>query len=429
MPMPPPNITGSLHLGHSLFLTIQDTIIRNKRNQGFDTLWIPGFDHAGIATENKISQHMSENNMTFEESSKIIIDKNKEIIKSQIQKMGASCDWSKKQYTLSKSHSKAVIRAYNSLKEKNLIYEKDNQLYIKTNLMASELLQAIENKQIKIIPETKKNRLLNFLRNNKDWCISRQIRFGHKIPDREDVFDTWFSSSLWPITTLGWPEETEDYERYYPSDLIETAEDILFFWCARMLMICKTLTDIYPFHTIYLHGIITDSDGKKMSKSLGNGIDPLEIIETHGCDTLRFALLETCNHSNHHKFNENSVIPAKKLINKIWQANNFLTNIEPNSKLHAKTLNIIDKNNEICNQITKHINEFNFNKACFTFRKYFKHEFCDIHIEEIKKNKSKENIIELEKCFKNLMVSINPVIPFITEEILDRGYPWVADDL
>lgn len=455
--MPPPNITGILHIGHASFLSIQDSLTRYYRKAGKQTLWLPGTDHAGIATHEKIIESLKGEKFTKEEyiqRGSELKEKFQNRIIEQIKATGASCDWSKFQYTMDKNFHIAALTALKKLNEKGLIYRKDNQWYISMKDMADDLLNGIKENAIKINDETEFNKLKPMLENIKDWCISRQIDWGYQIPifyndngqhlitedEKEAIeilgsnakretstLDTWFTSSLWPMATLGWPMETQDYNDFYPAQMIETGADILFFWCAKMLMMGKFLTGIYPFSEILLHGICRDKNGKKMSKSLGNGIDPLDIINKYGADALRFGLLSQTTHKDI-RINENDFAISSKFINKIWQASRFF---EMSLKKWPDTIIKLPKE---CSELENFYNEIktikdnfhekmssrNFLEATRELQYSFKHKFCDLWIEE---NKTK--IFDGDKKTLEIGLAIlydylnlfHCFIPFITEHI------------
>lgn len=455
--MPPPNITGILHIGHASFLSIQDSLTRYYRKAGKQTLWLPGTDHAGIATHEKIIESFKGEKFTKEEyiqRGSELKEKFQNRIIEQIKATGASCDWSKFQYTMDKIFHIAALTALKKLNEKGLIYRKDNQWYISMKDMADDLLNGIKENAIKINDETEFNKLKPMLENIKDWCISRQIDWGYQIPifyndngqhlitedEKEAIeilgsnakretstLDTWFTSSLWPMATLGWPMETQDYNDFYPAQMIETGADILFFWCAKMLMMGKFLTGIYPFSEILLHGICRDKNGKKMSKSLGNGIDPLDIINKYGADALRFGLLSQTTHKDI-RINENDFAISSKFINKIWQASRFF---EMSLKKLPDTIIKLPKE---CSELENFYNEIktikdnfhekmssrNFLEATRELQYSFKHKFCDLWIEE---NKTK--IFDGDKKTLEIGLAIlydylnlfHCFIPLITEHI------------
>lgn len=452
--MPPPNITGKLHLGHAAFLSIQDSLIRYYRKQGYSTLWIPGTDHAGIATHEKIIESLK-NSPFFKDDylnkGQELKDLNHYSITSQIKALGASCDWSRERYTLDHDFLKSATEALKIINDSGLLYENNGQWYISMSGMCSELLLHINNGGLIINDEGELNKLKHMLANPEDWCISRQIDWGFQIPlfkdnssnkycicknkeeaiiilktdnisQEESTFDTWFTSSLWPFATLGWPEKTEDYEKFYPAQMIETAEDILFFWCARMLMMGKFLTGIYPFKEIYLHGIFRDEQGRKMSKSLGNGIDPIDIINKYGTDTLRFCILSKSSNKDM-KISSNEFLDSSKFINKIWQSARFF-DLQIN-KFNIDSYSLIDMNKSSNKEILSLLHNFessmekrDFLNITRDIQYSFKHYFCDTWIEENKAEIWKGNTAIIKEglnIFYNYLNILHCFIPFITE--------------
>jgi len=450
MPMPPPNITGKLHIGHSLFLTIQDSLARYYRKSGYNTNWIAGLDHAGIATHEKIIERLpnSYSNDDYDLKANEIKNEHGSKITEQIKKMGASCDWNNLHYTLNDNFKTAAFEALKKLNEGNLIYEDSGNIYIKMKGMANKLLKNIKNNKFIINDITQLNKLIYTLENIEDWCISRQIRWGMEMPlyfkDNKMLisknpesnylhcgytFDTWFTSSLYPLAILNWNTEDDSlYKEYYPTQIIETGYDILFPWCARMLMMCEFLTGEYPFKEIYLHGICRDKYGRKMSKSLGNGIDPLDIIEKYGTDALRFALINKSKGKDM-KIDEEDFQNASKFINKIYQSFRFINmhleknNIEP----------LINENGDYKNKLNNLKEEFinamekrDFINISTKLQYSYKHDFCDKWIEENKKEifAGNEEIIKhglyILLYYMNIM---HCFIPFISEYIYEHfGY-------
>jgi valyl-tRNA synthetase len=415
--MPPPNITGKLHIGHALFLSIQDALTRYYRKSGYETLWLPGTDHAGLATHDKIIE--SFNNADFSDDDYLI--RGQEIkethqskIIQQIQRTGASCDWSRLNYTMDDNFKQAAIHALKQLNNDGLLYQKDGQWYIAMKEMATELLSDIQSGLFIINDITQLNKLIPMLEHSEDWCISRQIKWGltlpiyidhnnnhhifdsdeeahHQLPDgflkETSTFDTWFTSSLWPFATLGWPNQTDDYKKFYPAQIIETGADILFFWCARMLMMGKKLTGIYPFREIYLHGICRDSQGRKMSKSLGNGIDPLDIIDKYGTDALRFALLSKATNKDM-KMADNDFLNAAKFINKIWQSFRFIDmHMTQNNTAYIMNFDgsFTDHMKDLKCQFHNAMENRDFLNITRDIQYSYKHHFCDEWIEQNKK--------------------------------------------
>lgn len=416
--MPPPNITGILHIGHATFLSIQDALTRYYRKSGYDTLWLPGTDHAGLATHDKIIQSFKKytpDKETYWKRGLELKEKHHAAITNQIKRTGASCDWDREQYTLNDNFKNAALTALQQINQNGLLYQKEGQWYIDMSHMAKGLLEHIKTGGLIINDTGELHSLIHMLENIEDWCISRQIPWGYQMPlfydtnnnycicssleeaqtilnsnnitQEESTFDTWFTSSLWPFASLGWPNNTEDYNNYYPAQIIETGGDILFFWCARMLMMGKYLTGIYPFKEIYLHGICRDKEGKKMSKSLGNGIDPIDIINKYGTDALRFGLLAKSN-SKDMKIDESEFLDSSKFINKIWQSCRFLdTHIKNHSiEMKMNQNGSFEKEiDEIKSLFIKGMEKRDFLNTLRSIQHSFKHEFCDIWIEKNKK--------------------------------------------
>lgn len=422
--------------------------------KGKSTLWLPGTDHAGLSTDEKIQEYFSQIGITptkeqYLEKAWQWKEKHHSIITSQIKKMGASCDWSRERFTLDEGSQKAATQALKICQQHNMLFEKEGQWYLDMSTLASNLAKDIRQNKITIIPNKETGQLLNFLDHIEPWCISRQIWWGQQIPiwksnenwciaenisqaqailnneeinQCADTFDTWFLSSLWPFSALGWPEKTQDYERFYPAQLIETADDILFFWCARMLMMGKLCTGQYPFDTIYLHGIIRDASGQKMSKSKGNGIDPLEIIDKYGTDALRWSLACHTSAAQDMKISEQDFIAAKKFTNKLWQAGRFF---HLHSLQHSNTDTLASSHDwpaliEFKSQYEKYLNEYDFLQAATKLQHLFKHEFCDHWIEQ-----HKEKIFAGEEfCLKkgiaiycDFLKMFHPFMPFITQKL------------
>lgn len=310
-------------MGHALFATLQDTTVRYQRMRGRDTLWLPGTDHAGLATQDKINELMRAQGLDPEGPDFEAFAANYKAnlqgeILQQLRRCGASADWSRETFTLDDQYSEAVQHAWAMIRDSGLTFELDGDLFIDMRRMAKSLKKHILEGDIKITPQGGKGTLLNFLDNIEPWNVGRKIRWGHAIPGHDMVFDTWFSSALWPFASLGWPNDTADLDRYYPAAQIETADDILFFWCARMLMLGEFLTGTLPFREIWLHGLIRDEQGRKLSKSLGNGKDPLEIIDQYGCDGMRFALLEDTTPGQDIRIQDSRLQAGRAVAVKLW---------------------------------------------------------------------------------------------------------------
>jgi valyl-tRNA synthetase len=615
--IPPPNVTGSLHMGHALNATIQDILIRWKRMNGFKTLWLPGTDHAGIATQNVVEKELRKQGKTRfdlgqEEFIKEIWKWKQEygdIILSQLKKIGCSCDWSRTRFTMDDDYGKAVKQAFLHYYKKGLIYqaervinwcprcatslsdleleykeEKGKLWYIKygpvtvattrpetmlgdtavavnpkdkryKDLIGKKVILPLVNREIPIVADrlvdpkfgtgavkvtpahdlidyqiaqnhklemvqviNEKARITNktpkkyqglkileareeiikdlkaqnllekqedhlhqipkcyrcntiielipslqwflrmeelakkalkpvkqgkvkfhpknfekpyfdWLKNIKDWCISRQIWWGHKIPIKgePDVLDTWFSSALWPFATLGWPEKTKDLKTFYPTDVLSTARDIINLWVARMIFSSLEFRKEIPFQDVYIHATILTKDGKRMSKSLGTGVDPLELIDQYGADATRFGLAYQVMGNQDMKFSNDNIVMGKKFCNKIWNATRFVLLKTPSSIKEAKLLKATSADKKILSQLDKtkksvnsDLEKFKFGKAAHTLYDFFWHDFCDKYLEESKKQDDENTPRILIHVLLNSLRLLHPFIPFITEEIYQQ---------
>jgi valyl-tRNA synthetase len=651
--MPPPNVTGELHLGHAITLAIEDLMIRHSRMKGIPTLWVPGTDHAGIATQLQVETSLRKEGLTREQLGReAFIQRTWEwkekfggIITQQVRKIGASCDWERERFTLDEGLSKAVREAFVQLYEQGLIYrgaylvnwspglktavsnleveyfgeegklyyfnypladseeaipvattrpetilgdtavaihpdddrykhlvgktclvpilnrpipviedsyvdlefgtgalkitpghdpadyeigqrhgleiinvltpdarmnenagpyegldryecrEKlwedmeaegitikvdpytiqvprsqrggeviepmiSTQWFVKMEPLVKPALDVVREGRIKIVPERFSAVYYNWLENIKDWCISRQLWWGHQIPawhcgecgaitvSREDpdqcehcgsanitqdpdVLDTWFSSGLWPFSTLGWPEHSEDYQNYYPTTMMETGYDILFFWVARMIMMGLKFTGDVPFHYIYLHGLVRDENGRKMSKSLGNVIDPLELMGEYGTDALRFTLLTGSTPGNDMNLSVNKVEANRNFANKIWNAGRLvISSIEgapakvdatPEPSLADRW--ILARMAQLIQDVNRLFDTYQYGEAGRQLYDFFWSEFADWYLEaaKLQLNEGEEEywrsvktmITVLDACLRML----HPFIPFVTEEL------------
>lgn len=656
--IPPPNITGKLHMGHALDETLQDILIRYKRMEGYNCLWLPGTDHAAIATEVKIveklkQQGIEKKNLTREQFLEKAWEWKKEYggtILNQLKKLGCSCDWSRERFTMDEGLSNAVKYVFIKLYEKGLIYkgkrminwcpscntsisdaevefeeesthlwhirykvkDEDKYLIVATtrpetmlgdtgvavhpederykDLVGKKVILPIMNKEIPIVaddfvekefgtgavkltpahdpndyaasqrhnleiievfdenwkmgnlvPEYKgldiyearkriveklqeigalvkiedythnvgkcyrchhtiepkiseqwfvkmkplaepaikavkdgKTRFIperfdkiyyNWMDNIQDWCISRQLWWGHRIPayyctkcnnimvtesiphkcekcgnteftQDEDTLDTWFSSALWPFSTLGWPEQTEDLKYFYPTSTLVTGYDIIFFWVARMIFSAIEHTGKVPFKDVFIHGIVRDSLGRKMSKSLGNGIDPLEIIEKYGTDALRFSLVLGISPGNDIRYMPEKLESAANFANKLWNASKFvLGNLEEidydtmPQKLCYEDKWILSKLNKLIKETTINLNNYDLGVWTQKVYDFIWGEFCDWYIEMVKprlydkENKTREAAqYTLNKVLGDSLKLLHPIMPFITEEIYTKLY-------
>ena len=653
--MPPPNVTGKLHMGHALDGTIQDVIIRAKRMQGYNTLWLPGADHASIATEAKVVEKIKKEGHTKEElgREKFLDEawdwtrKYGGEIEKQQKRLGCSCDWDRKRFTLDDGLSDAVLEEFCNLYNDGLIYRgkkminwcpychssisdieveyseekshlwhiryqikgtnnyvevattrpetmlgdtavavnpkderytniigktcivpivnreipiiadefvdmdfgtgnvkvtpshdpNDYQAGLKHNLefievfdesnimndivpeykgltseearpliveklkelgalvsieeythnvgkcyrchntvepriseqwfvamkkLAEPAIEAVRNGDIKFVPKKYEKTYFNWLENIQDWCISRQLWWGHRIPayycdecnhitvakenpqkcekcgsthihQDEDTLDTWFSSALWPFSTMGWPnKDAEDYKTFYPTNCLVTAYDIIFFWVARMVFSGLYATGKKPFSDIVMHGLVRDSQGRKMSKSLGNGIDPLEVMDKYGTDSLRFSVLSGTTMGNDIKYMPEKLDQASNFANKMWNAAKFITmnsaedediiefskNVEG---LKPEDKWIIAKLNKVINEVTENIKNYDLGIALDNIYTFIWDEFCDWYIEMSKTRlNSDEKVVVsyvLDYVFRNSLKLLHPFMPFITEKL------------
>ena len=639
--IPPPNVTGNLHLGHALNGSIQDVIIRYKRMDGYDTLWLPGMDHAAIATEAKVVNKLKKDNISkYEIGREKFLDEcwkwtfeHKENIHKQWAKLGMSIDYSKERFTLDEGLNKAVSKVFVDLYNEGLIYrgeriinwdpiaktalsneeviyredegafyhlkyyiegtneylevattrpetlfgdvavavhpdderykklvgkkvilpivnksipiisdihadptfgtgvvkitpahdpndfevgERHNlerivimnedatmneltgkycgltreecrkklvndlkeagllikiekmthsvghsertdavvepylskQWFVKMDEMANDLLsfQKDAKRKINFFPKNFEKILKHWMENCHDWCISRQLWWGHRIPawykDNEiyvgleppkgkgwiqdnDVLDTWFSSALWPFSTLGWPDETEDLKRYFPTDVLVTAYDIIFFWVARMAFSSLKHMKTRPFKDCIIHGLIRDKEGRKMSKSLGNGIDPMDLIEEYGTDALRFYLTTASSMGTDIRFDTEKVSSNWNFINKLWNASRFvLMNIENLSKEEFSLNNlslcdkwILTKLNNTIKEVRRNMDHYEFNNVGAILYSFIWDDFCDWYIELSKVNMNNTTKSVLLLVLTDIIKMLHPMMPYVTEEI------------
>ena len=417
-------------MGHAMFTTLQDILIRYHRMQGYNTLWLPGTDHAGLATQEKLDEEMIALGLDpegpefpdFAEGYKKHIGGT---INEQLRRTGASCDWSRYRFTLDDDYSRAVKTAFEMCRDD--LYWEDGQWFLDMKEPARQLIAEIEGGNLTIIPESETKTLLHFLRNIEPWCISRQIRWGHALPmgDGKDVLDTWFSSALWPFATLGWPNITDDLKTFYPATLIETADDILFFWCARMLMMGLKLTGRMAFSTIYLHGILRDEQGRKFSKSLGNGIDPIEMIDKYGCDAMRMALAEGATPGQDMRLYDEKFESAKSLRIKLWNASKFALRHYTREPIDRMSLSgddqeIMDRTNRAKAKIGRHIEAMEIHLAAQEARRFLYDDFCSWYIEATKDRLYAGDAgarYALSRSIEGLLLMLHPFMPFVTEEI------------
>lgn len=652
--MPPPNITGQLHMGHAMDETMQDAVIRFKRMQGYCALWLPGTDHASIATEVKVVEQIKKEGLSKESLGREAFldrvwqwtDKYNDRIVCQLKKLGSSCDWSRLTFTMDEKCSKAVKEVFVNLYNKKLIYrgsriinwcpccktgisdvevvyseengnfwhinypvEGENiclevattrpetmfgdtavavnpadkrykqligknvilpvvgktipivgdehadmefgtgcvkitpahdpndfevglrhnlpvvkvmnddgtmnenagkfagldryecrkrlveelkangslvkiqphthnvghcyrcnttiepivskQWFVKMEGLARPAINAVIDKKITFVPERFAKIYYNWMENVKDWCISRQLWWGHRIPvwycgdcgkeicsktdvtvcphcgsknltQDEDVLDTWFSSALWPFSTLGYPEDTSDLEYFYPGDVLVTGYDIIFFWVARMIFSGLEHMRKVPFRDVLIHGLVRDEKGVKMSKSLGNGVDPLEVIDKYGADSLRFSLLQGVAPGNDTRYSDAKVEACRNFMNKIWNASRFVImnaegkKIKPLSEIKLTYADkwIISRLQSAIRDVTLSMNKFEMGIACQIMYDFMWSDFCDWYIELVKPalysddDARKDGALStLTFVLENALKLLHPFIPFVTDEI------------
>ena len=308
------------------------------------------------------------------------------------------------------------------------------QWFVKIKPLAEKAIRAVKTGKIKIIPKRFEKVYFNWLKDIKDWCISRQLWWGHKIPLKgvDDVLDTWFSSSLWPISVFGWPEKTEDFQYFYPTTVRETGYDILFFWVAREIMMCLEMTGKAPFKVVYLHGLVRDKKGRKFSKTKGIGFDPIEVMEKYGTDALRMALIMGNAPGNDLKLDEEKISAYRNFANKIWNASRFVLTDKTgqiNSNLNSLNLPrrieneddkwILKELKKTVKKTTELIDKYRFDLAAKELYRFFWHAFCDQYIEMSKKRK-KEAWPVLLTVLKTSLLLLHPFMPFVTEEIYQK---------
>ena len=651
---PPPTVTGQLHMGHALDETLQDILVRYKRMQGFNTLWVPGTDHAGIATQIKVEEQLRVNEglTRYDLGREAFLERvwdwkhqyGSRII-SQLKKLGASCDWSRERFTMDEGCSRAVREVFVNLYDKGLIYRGNriinwcphcitalsdaeveyseqegffwhikypikgedgyvevattrpetmfgdtavavnpddeatkhligktlilpivgreipviaddyveigfgtgcvkitpahdpndflvgqrheleqikvmnddatmngfagkyegmdryecrkalvadleaqgyliktvphshnvgacyrcgttvepltsNQWFVKMAPLAEPALKVVRDGTVKFVPDRFSKTYVNWMENVHDWCISRQLWWGHRIPafycsdcgemtvsktdidkcpkcggkvqQENDVLDTWFSSALWPFSTLGFPDKTADLEKYYPTSALVTGYDIIFFWVARMIFSGLEHTGKEPFNTVFIHGLVRDAQGRKMSKSLGNGIDPLEVIRKYGADALRYALATGNSPGNDMRFSDEKIEAARNFANKLWNASRFVrmnltideVKLPDVDKLASEDKWILDEFNRLCATVTSSLDKYEVGVALASIYDFTWDVFCDWYIELTKarlNEKDTEGNITAQNVLAYVLTGtlklLHPFMPFITEEI------------
>lgn len=453
--MPPPNITGQLHMGHALFLTLQDIQARRHALRGDPTLWLPGTDHAGLATHEKICEELERNGIDPSDRAAYMStgwawkERFHARITEQIRRTGAACDWTRERFTLDAAYQDSAREAFRRCWTAGLIHRKDDQWWLDTEPLAAPLRAALADGTLSIAPQRSARRLQHFLDRLEPWCISRQIPWGLPIPlahtpdgawhpinaappnarPSTDTLDTWFLSALWPLASLGWPERDITADGWYPGEWMETGEDILFFWCARMWMMGHFLTGQWPFRRIFCHGLIRDKDGRKMSKSLGNGIDPLELIDKRGADALRWHLALHAEPAHDIAFDPDAADRDALWLNKIWQAARFLSQFDaPPSNRPACPDDLL----ELRQTMDRLWDADRYPEACRAYQRAFRDDFCGAWIEEHKNALRSERDLcgpqplarEGWARFIHLLAIGHPLLPFLTTELHDAlGLP------
>ncbi|MFA5881378.1 MAG: valine--tRNA ligase [Eubacteriales bacterium] len=655
--MPPPNVTGALHMGHAMDNTLQDILTRWRRMQGYNALWVPGTDHAGIATQAKVEEQIAKERLSrYDLGREKFLERVwewKEFyharIASQLKVLGSSCDWDRERFTMDEGCSHAVQKVFVELYRKGLIYQgnyiinwcpkchttisdieveheeqgghfyhlrypvkhsdeyvflattrpetmlgdtavavhpdddryrhlvgktvilplvgreipvitdeyvdpefgtgvvkitpahdpndfevgrrhdlpqvnvmnldgtmneeagryagmdryecrkqilKDledqgfllkvedhvhavgqcyrcstvvepmisKQWFVKMKPLAEPAIQAAKDGRVRFVPERFTKVYLNWMENVRDWCISRQLWWGHRIPvwycrdcneiicdtkppvkcqkcgsgnleQDPDVLDTWFSSGLWPFSTLGWPERTPELKQFYPTSVLVTGRDIIFFWVARMIFMGLEFMNDVPFNEVFIHGLILDAQGRKMSKSLNNGVDPIEVVDKYGADTLRFMLITGNTPGNDLRFHFERLETTRNFANKIWNASRFvmmnLVDFNPHKSVEAKlkyTLAdrwILSRFNETAREVTRNMDRYDLGEAARILYDFIWSEFCDWYIELVKpalygkKDESSKKTAQyvLWRVLAETMKLLHPMMPFITEEI------------
>ncbi|HNS14103.1 MAG TPA: valine--tRNA ligase [Syntrophorhabdaceae bacterium] len=657
MVIPPPNVTGSLHMGHALNNTLQDIVTRFRRMAGSNALWLPGTDHAGIATQNVVERELAKEGKTRETLGREAFiervwqwkEQSGNTIIEQLKRLGCSCDWSRERFTMDEGLSRAVREVFVRLYNEGLIY-RDNyiinwcprcktalsdleaeheetnghlyhiryplaegkgyltvattrpetmlgdtavavnpdderygkyvgkqvilpimekkipvigdsyvdtsfgtgvlkvtpahdlndfeimkrhrlevvkvidddgkmnenavhykgtdrfecrekivreldekgllekiepynlgvgkcyrcktivepslslQWFLKMKPLAQPAIEAVRSHRVRIIPEMWEKVYFEWMENIRDWCISRQIWWGHRIPvwycDRcnktyvsvdnidtcqdckeklrqeSDVLDTWFSSGLWPFTTLGWPDNTDDLKTFYPTSLLITGFDILFFWVARMIMMGLKFMGDVPFRDVYIHALVRDAEGKKMSKSKGNVIDPLVIMDRYGTDSFRFILTLLAAQGRDVLLSEERIEGARNFVNKVWNASKLALTFLQDSETAPETKRssylpdvwIRSRAQKVIREVTESINSYRFNEAASSLYSFIWHEFCDWYLELIKPNLyGKVTTFDagatrsvLYRTLTDIMKLLHPIMPFVTEEVYQR---------
>ena len=510
MILPPLNITGGLHLGHAYEHAISDAFIRHRRMLGAETLWLPGTDHAGIATQALMERQLAAEGTSRSELGRDAFlarthawrEATAETITSQMRRLGMSPDWDRSTYTLDPGPARATHAAFSRLFQQGLIYraERDTlwctgcrtglsdiettettdgrscnrcmssieirstpQWYLATTTLAASARLALESGQLRIDPPELATEYLRWLDEMRDWCLSRQLWWGHQIPiwygpdgqtqsfepdepipagwtQDEDTLDTWFSSALWPLSTLGWPETTEDLARYYPNDLLITGTDLLFFWAIRMTMLCTHLTGSAPFKRLYLHGMIRTEHGKKMSSSFGNTIDPLDHADEFGADALRLALCRRARPGTDLSFGRTDLAGALALLKKLWSIARLTTAYgihlpaatSPEPAKHPLDRWLASRLELTRAIATAGFEELDLAAATDALARFMHDDLSDLYLEARKPSLRHDpgSRATLAATMAELLLLLHPIAPFLTEQLwesLDGSGPDALD--
>ncbi|HEY9777407.1 MAG TPA: class I tRNA ligase family protein [Planktothrix sp.] len=505
--LPPPNITGTLHMGHALNGTLQDILIRLKRMQGYNVLWQAGTDHAGISAQMVVERKLRSEGRNRHEMGREAFEKEvwqwREQLGGQIfhqfRKLGVSFNWDRLAFTLDESYVKAIYRVFVSLFREGFIYRgnritnwcsscqtslsdleverEDNestahcercqtvieprlcdQWYVRMEALAEPAIKAVEDRRVVFIPERYAGTYLDWMRNVRDWNISRQLWWGHRIPiwtcsnnhveayesapsqcakcqskrleQDPDVLDTWFSSALWPFATLGWPDKSEVMEQFYPTAVLSTAREIINLWVSRMLFMSLKFVNEVPFHQVLIHPVVQTKDGKRMSKSKGNAVDPLEMIAKYGADANRFYFCGLGVKGDQDvRFREERLEECSKFANKLYNAGKFvLTQLEGfvPGELDAQDLTLADRwilhlYNDMMEKVVIDLNNYDFHQAAHRLYEFTWNCFCDWYLEIAKSQGAEgQTRLVLWTVFEGLMRALHPVMPFITEELWSK---------
>src|SRR6267142_2094971 len=563
MAIPPPNVTGRLHMGHALNNTLQDILARWRRMRGDDVLWLPGTDHAGIATQMVVDRQLAKEGTSREALGREAFvrrvwqwkDEYGGVIIDQLKRLGCSCDWTRERFTMDPGLSRGVREAFVRLHEAGLIYRDkfivnwcprcrtaisdlevipqethghlwtirypladgqggidrfdargrvvadlraqgflvsvqdhlhnvgrcqrcntivepylSTQWFVRVKPLADEAIRAVADGRVRFAPAHWVNSYNEWMGKIHDWCISRQLWWGHQIPAwhcgacseihvaREapascrhcggralrqdpDVLDTWFSSALWPFSTLGWPDDTPDLRRYYPTTILVTGFDVLFFWVCRMIMMGLRFMTVEPFHRVYITGLVRDAEGQKMSKTRGNVVDPLDLIDRYGADALRLTLAAMATPGSDLPLSEERMVGYRAFANKIWNAARFvLLNLgetgaietppplPPLDQLRVEDRWILSRLARLAGTVEERLAESRFDDTANALYQFVWHEYCDWYLEMAKRHllpggppdEAARARTVLLHVLDSVLRLLHPVMPFITEDLWQR---------